>query len=96
MYDINHLHDLPWLGDARLSEFMDTWFRVLGDQQDEVKEGQKDNIFYRKIKKSTALRPFVDYYDRIEDSHEDHCYRYLETSVLRYMGKSRMDKTWPA
>ena len=89
LLDINHLHDLPWLGDDRLPEFMDSWFRTLGDQQVDIDIRHKEKIFYRKIKKSTALRPYVDYYDRLKESHEDHTYTYLEDSVVSYIHKTR-------
>ena len=52
----------------RVKRKSQAWLRVLGDQQDEASERQKEKIFYKKIKLSTALRPFVDYNDRIEEA----------------------------
>ena len=55
-YDITHLHELPYLGDDRMSEFLVAWHRVLNDQDGDVSAKQRRQIFHKQIKDSEALK----------------------------------------
>ena len=49
MFNVTHLHELPFLGDDRLAEFLDAWLRLLGDQEEPLTERIKQLLFYSKI-----------------------------------------------
>ena len=40
-----------------------------------------EHIFYRLLKSSDALRPYLQHYERLRDDHEDRSYRFLSEMV---------------
>ena len=92
LYDITHLQDLAYPGDDHLPLFMEDWYRLMDDQEDPLPERQKQRIFYKKIVHSTVLKPYLDYYHRLDEEHEDWSYDYLLRSVETYMKKEQKEK----
>ena len=45
LFNITRLHELPFLGDDRLAEFLDAWLRLLGDQEEPLSERNKELCF---------------------------------------------------
>ena len=92
LYSINHLQDLPYPGDDYMVQFILDWRRILADQESNVTEVQKDRIFYKKIRNSKALRTYLDHYNRLDESKEDHSYTYFINSYDSYLKKTRKDR----
>jgi len=90
-YNEDHLRELKYPGDDRLEEFMDLWYKILGDNRDTISETAKEKVFYRKIKNSTVLRPWLDYYVRLADDHKDHCYEFLASGIDSYLKRADLD-----
>ena len=76
-FNITHLHELPFLGDDCLAEFLDAWLRLLGDQE--------ELLFYNKVKSPIVLKSYLDYYYRLPDDAPEHSYEYLLQSVETYL-----------
>ena len=74
LFNITHLHQLKYLGDARMGEFLEAWLRLLNEQEGELTERRKELLFYSKIKGSVVLKSYLDYYDRLPDSAPEHSY----------------------
>mgnify|MGYP001402655756 CR=1 FL=1 len=91
MFNIGHLHELTYLGDDRLSDFLDAWWRLLGDQEEALSDRQKELIFYNKIKGSTVLKGYLDYYNRLPDNAAERSYQYLIDSVETYLRRSQLN-----
>ena len=92
LFNINHLQELKYPGDAHMSQFLTDWLRILDDQDGVVDEKRREQIFYKKIKSSTKLKPYLEYYDRLDEDHEDHSYAYLIKSYTGYLKKTRRER----
>ena len=68
------MRDLKYPGDERLEEFMDLWYKILGDNRDTISDVAKEKIFFKKIKGSIVLKPWLDYYVRLAVGHPDRTY----------------------
>jgi len=90
-FNEDHLRDLKYPGDNRLEEFMDCWHKILGDNRDTISEVAKEKIFFKKIKGSTVLKPWLDYYIRLADDHVDHNYEYLAAGIDSYLKRADLD-----
>ena len=55
-----------------------------------------EHIFYRLLKKFDALRPFLQYYDRLRDDHSDRSYRFLSKMVNKAIREERHRKNQEA
>ena len=55
--------------------------KLLADGKPWDKIQELERVLYEKIKTSVALKGYVDYYDRIAITHEDHSYKFLLDSV---------------
>ena len=78
--DRKRLEALKYPGDDKLEQFMNDWYAILENQQTDVDPIDLEQIMYAKIKDSVRLRVYIDYYNRIEEDHENRCYQYLEAS----------------
>lgn len=96
MFNTTHLHELVYPGDDHLEQFIGDWFAILSHQEQPVPELQLERIFYKKICNSKRLKHYIDYYNRIGEDHEDHCYRYLLESCEQSIAKAKRDNNLTA
>merc|ERR1712115_211575 len=85
LFNVTHLHDLQYLGDSKLEEFIESWYRIEDDQEDPLKDRQKERILYDKIRNSKVLKPYLDRYSMLDDEDDDHSYTFLITSIDNYL-----------
>ena len=91
-YNEDHLRDLKYPGDERLEEFMDLWYKILGDNRDTISDVAKEKIFFKKIKGSVVLKPWLDYYIRLQVGHSDRTYEFLVSGVDSYLQQADLDE----
>ena len=51
-----------------------------------------EHIFYKLLKNSDALRPYLQYYDRLRDDHPDRTYKFLREMVDKAIREERHRK----
>ena len=89
MFNVTHLRELAYKGDAHLESFLIAWRRLLRGQEEAISEKNKQRIFEKKIEHSQVLKPYLDHYNRIDKTHGDYCYKCLIDSADKYVARLR-------
>ena len=95
LYNINHLTNLRYPGDANMASFLQQWHRLLDDQDDPVSDKKKEHLFHGKIKGSSELSGHIAYYGRLKKGHPDRSYDYLVDAMTDHIKEKRMDRNLP-
>ena len=97
MFNTNHLHNLKWLGDEHMEEWLETWFTILEDQEIEVDVLLLERILFEKIEKSVALKPYLDKYNMAgKTDTQVRCYQYLIEAMEEHVERTRERKVTTA
>ena len=68
-----------------MEQFLETWSKIVGDLEEELSDNTMKRILFQKIKDSTALRPFLDKYNMMDETDPEHTYTYLVGCMERYL-----------
>ena len=55
-----------------------------------------EHIFYKLLKESDALRPYLQYYDRLHEDHPDRSYRFLSEMIDKKVQEERQRRNQEA
>ena len=98
-YEITNLLDVTYSGHARMSQFKYSWDNMVRNLRCNilVREPKTlEHIFYKLLKNSDALRPYLQYYDRLRDDHPDRTYKFLSEMVDKAIRDERHRKNQEA
>ena len=91
-YSYEDLKSVPWLGDARIKEFYDTYRLVKSAVLDLLPtEEAQILMFYEKIKTSKILQIDLREFDRYEEGDSRRTLKFLEASVERVISKRNLE-----
>ena len=91
-YEVTNLLDVTYSGDARMSQFKYSWDNMVRNLRCNilVRESKTlEHIFYKLLKNSDALRPYLQYYDRLRGDHPDRTYKFLSDMVDKAIREER-------
>ena len=76
-FELRTLMELPYWGDGKLATWKRHWDNMCQNQRTPLSEPQKEELFIENIAGSDALRSHVEYYNRLNEDHQDHSYQFL-------------------
>ena len=97
VYGLKELSMVELQGDD-LETFWSDWVRVLSGQRspDTITPEQKEELFYKQLKKSERMRADIAHYRRQAEGHADRTYEYLKLSLECHIRETREDKNQEA
>ena len=98
-YEVTNLLDVTYSGDARMSQFKHSWDNMVRNLRCNILVQEPktlEHIFYKVLKNSDALRPYLQYYDRLRDDHPDRTYTFLSEMVDKAIREERHRKNQEA
>jgi len=80
-FELSALIALEYPGDANMGWFKDRFDLMLRHCRTKLEDRDKEGILVNKLRGSDALRPHLDYYDRLPETHADRCFRWVNDLV---------------
>ena len=84
--------DVKYSGDARMSQFKYSWDNMIRNLRSNILRQEPktvEYIFHKLLKNSDALRPYLQYYERLRDDHPDRTYTFLSEMVDKAIREER-------
>ena len=91
-YNWETLNTLKWMGDEHLSKFQNRWRAIKEGLRTEMPDEVLCQIYYRQVKRSTAIKHDITLFNRMEPDDPNHNLRYLETAVDRHLEEERLEQ----
>jgi len=91
-FELSALMELEYPGDANMGWFKDRFDTMLRHCRTKLEDKDKEGVLVAKLRKSDDLKPHLDYYDRLPDSHADKCFKWvsdLVDTLVENAGKRR-------
>ena len=91
-FDITALVDYKWQGDDVLPEWKIHWDWMVNNQEVPLAHKQIERIFYLKLRQSSILKNYVDYYERLAKSDSERSYTYLSEKTDKLIEENRQTR----
>ena len=89
-YELSALMGLEYSGDRNMGRWKDHWDKMLRHCKTKLGEKDKEGIFIAKFRdKSDRMKPHLEYYDRLPETHADRCYQFMSDVMDRLIEDER-------
>ena len=92
-FELSALMELEYPGDGNMAVFKDKLDFTFRHLRTKLEDKDKEGIVVAKLRKSDALRPHLEYYDRLPESHADRSYAWVSQLTDTLIDNHRKKKT---